>query len=86
MWEFCLFGFFLFLKLSDSPVKYIVKLFCLFMIMGAKGFSYIMFTSHSHAVRGSVVVSPFCKCRTLRLREVKSFAQGHENANWRSQK
>lgn len=45
-----------FLKLSDPPVKYIVKLFCLFMVMGAKGFSYIMSTSHSHGVRGSVVV------------------------------
>lgn len=25
MWDFCLFGFFLFLKLVDSLVKYIVK-------------------------------------------------------------
>ena len=51
MWDFCLFGFFLFLKLTDSSVKYIVREFCSFMVKGAKGFLCVTsFTSHSYLV------------------------------------
>lgn len=38
MWDFCLFGFFLFLKLTDSSVKYIVKEFAHLWLKVPRGF------------------------------------------------
>lgn len=52
---------FLFFKHVDSPVKYVVKLFCSLTVKGTKVFTYIISTSHNYLVRGSAIVSLFCK-------------------------
>lgn len=61
MWELDLVSSF-FLKLSDSPVKYIVKSSSLFMVKGAKGYAYIVWEWWCN---------PILQVKNLELREVK---------------